>query len=962
MNHLKTKFLAVCILLFFGESKALLTAPTLTQPADKATKQSTCPNFYASNGSGLWYEFEYSTKSSMASATRVKSYYSSTIGAGFPKPLNFNTTYYWRARTKNNTDSSNWTGIWSFTTDTAITDLSPLNNAGPYSTGVYFSWHRNSVYSKYVWELDTVSTFNSKSLVTRRFDDTFTWFYVEFRDPSLKFSRKYFWRVKGINGADSVKWTPTYQFTTGDTIRIYNPSSGITRTATNLKIDWARDYYISYQIETDTTAAFNSKKRTLHSVARDFTDTYYLKFLEFDQTYYWRIRGCATTDTSKWTKPRWFNVTGFKKQNAVTFNSQIAPQFIFSWTAADSASSYRFQMDTVSGFNSGYLKDTIIIVDYKKTSNRTSVQYSNMPFGNVMYLRVLPMHQKDTGDWSNVTTSTVYSRPTNYQPFNNTKDVAINANFFWTSYQGVTKYRIQRDISPLFNSPNLVDTNTSASGITLPVMRYNTTYYWRVAMMHPYDTSEWSVVSKITTQTTPVLKSPTAFLTLGPGVAGTLVWDKMPGTQKFQVQLDTNTTFKTAALIDTLVSGDTLNYRFRELYFGKLYYWRVRAIKDADTSNWATPWYFYTYNPARLNLPYNNQTGITFTSLDWNSINGTEGYHYMLSTDSTFTTRIEGKETVHNPFFHYFVPNPTKFNTKYFWKVRVFHAKDTTTWSAVWNFTTRKRNGVVLNYPAMDQINVPLGITMQWTPVSDATQYVLEYAESSDMKGSIITVEPSSSKNVSLKPSKDYYWRVLAKNKDGVWLTDSSEVFHFTTALNFPAPNLLTPANNSIGLNTALSFSWEFIKGATYDFQYSLDSLFNAPTTKTASTNSISINGLKAGTPYFWHVRAKNSFTTSPWSNTFKFTTTKGAGIPNLEQSPCFIYPNPAKDILVIMNPTGLKVNEMLVLNSLGQTVMALDGFSKTSKEINISALKQGVYYLEIHSNQSVNTLKLIIE
>jgi hypothetical protein len=41
---------------------------------------------------------------------------------------------------------------------------------------------------------------------------------------------------------------------------------------------------------------------------------------------------------------------------------------------------------------------------------------------------------------------------------------------------------------------------------------------------------------------------------------------------------------------------------------------------------------------------------------------------------------------------------------------------------------------------------------------------------------------------------------------------------------------------------------------------------------------------------------------------------------------------------------------------------MALDGFSKTSKEINISALKQGVYYLEIHSNQSVNTLKLIIE
>jgi hypothetical protein len=179
--------------------------------------------------------------------------------------------------------------------------------------------------------------------------------------------------------------------------------------------------------------------------------------------------------------------------------------------------------------------------------------------------------------------------------------------------------------------------------------------------------------------------------------------------------------------------------RIKELYFGKLYHWRVRAIKGNDTSSWSAVWFFYTYNPARLNSPANNQVGTTLYSLDWNSINGTTGYHYILASDTNLVNRWEGKEGKDNAFFHYFDKDPTDFNTKYFWKVRVFHAKDTSGWSDIWKFTTRKRNGVKLTYPKVNETAIPLGLIMAWDAFSSATNYTVEYSENSDMSSAVIS-------------------------------------------------------------------------------------------------------------------------------------------------------------------------------------------------------------------------------
>ena len=69
------------------------------------------------------------------------------------------------------------------------------------------------------------------------------------------------------------------------------------------------------------------------------------------------------------------------------------------------------------------------------------------------------------------------------------------------------------------------------------------------------------------------------------------------------------------------------------------------------------------------------------------------------------------------------------------------------------------------------------------------------------------------------------------------------------------------------------------------------------------------------------------------------------------------LFPNPAKDILNIQLQQGVLLENINIYNNLGQ-------FIQSSKEliVDISDLSQGVYFIEVNTNQGKSSKKLIIE
>lgn len=81
-----------------------------------------------------------------------------------------------------------------------------------------------------------------------------------------------------------------------------------------------------------------------------------------------------------------------------------------------------------------------------------------------------------------------------------------------------------------------------------------------------------------------------------------------------------------------------------------------------------------------------------------------------------------------------------------------------------------------------------------------------------------------------------------------------------------------------------------------------------------------------------------------------------------IENSGLSIFPNPAKEILYIKNenPEQTKIKVEL-FNSLGQIVMRIDNVSG-SRNVDVSHLKPGIYFIIFVSSEKTWSAKIIKE
>ena len=664
-------------------------APTLSSPSDGYVySSSVTPTLQCTSLSGVGkYIFEWDTTATFSSplcGSTVKTTYSTSIG-----PLKLGTTYYWHARITNSDDSdtSSWSTVWSFTTGGSIPTLSsPSNGSTAVRLRPTLQWNSVSSCNYYDYECDTTPNFNSTELQSGSVASGTT----SIRLNQLRYGTTYYWRVRIRLNSDTSSWSTVWRFTTAGTIALTSPSNGSTLShALTTTLDWDfindGDYY-EYQY--DLSPDFNSPALVSGQVAVGTSEVDITQPLRFGETYYWRVREYTTIDTTPWSATWSFNtpatLTLVSPSNNATVNSTTVT---LDWDYINGGTIYECQYDTCATFDSPSLRVGTVAVG----TSELTVRYLRL--GTTYYWRVREMSAVDTSEWSTVWHFTTGGGiPTLVSPSNNATAVRLRPTIDWNPISSCDYYDYECDVTPQFNSPEL-QSGTIAVGTSekqLNQLRYGETYYWRVRIRVGSDTSSWSNVWHFTTANSLALVSPNDGSTLNRTVKPTLDWDYIQDGDYYEYQYDLSANFNTPDLVSGRIAVGTSEIELTNpLRFGETYYWRVREYTTLDTSDWSATWRFTTPGPLALVSPANGTTNVEASvTLDWDYIQGGTLYHYQYDKTPDFTSADLMEGTVPVGTSQATLYNLEE-NTLYYWRVREMSAVDTTAWSAVWHFTTR---------------------------------------------------------------------------------------------------------------------------------------------------------------------------------------------------------------------------------------------------------------------------------
>lgn len=382
---------------------------------------------------------------------------------------------------------------------------------------------------------------------------------------------------------------------------------------------------------------------------------------------------------------------------------------------------------------------------------------------------------------------------------------------------------------------------------------------------------------------------------------GKLTWQNVSGASYYRVQLSKSQNFSNNVISQTISDGSS--YNFSNLSFNSVYYWRVKAYNDLDSSAWSVVGFFNTnIAPPVLALPRSNSFGFSKSdTLRWNIVEGADKYQIQINGGDNFViSHINVKGLTNN----YFKTQYLDYNTQYFWRVRAFKGVDSSKWSTIFNFTSEIANPILLS-PLDSAINVELSQQFTWSLVPGAESYILEVSDNINFIKPIIKLNKLQVNQIELSDlafANTYYWRVKAFRP-----TDSSEwspILNFSTQL--PQVKLQSPKNNEKNVRVDSRVSWvSQTTEVEYNVQISLDEYFSKIAIDTIGVNNnyLQLIELKAYTDYYWRVKSVKGEFISGWSEVYHFKTNVGLEL----QSPKLLLPANFADDYADLNFVWIK-------------------------------------------------------
>ncbi|MFM2207042.1 MAG: hypothetical protein RL213_1017 [Bacteroidota bacterium] len=590
----------------------------------------------------------------------------------------------------------------------------------------------------------------------------------------LLFGTTYYWTVRALSStpSDSSAWSTVWTFTTLDQVNLTAPLDGAANQPLDVLLDWASVQGITnYDYELDTVNTFNSPVYYYGSVTA--ASQVYTSNLLFGATYYWRVRARHSADTTQWSASRMFKTVNTVALMAPVQGAvNVPPDVLLDWSVVSGAGDYEYQYDTVPDFTS-----TVLFSAF--TGNVSQANASNLYFSTLYYWRARALHSTDTSDWSTVRTFTTTDLITQVAPVTGALNVPADVLLDWTPLSGIASYEFQYDTTADFNSPYFYTGNTgNVSQVNAVQLLFGTTYHWRVRGMHATDTTSWSTVRTFTTTDTLYLTAPVpGAVNVTPDVL--LDWSPLSGITGYEYEFDTLPDFS-SPVNRTGTVGNTSQYSTFELFYGRTYYWHVRAFHSYDTTSWSAVRSFTTGSYVNLLSPIDGAVGSSLNPLlDWSSLSGSSGYEYRYDTDSTFSAAVTGiVQSVSQTNL-----SSLQYGTTYFWQVRPFHPVDTGDWNTMFRFTTVYQLTIppTLVSPLDATVNIQTtGTSLVWNPLPSVTGYECEFADNPNFQNStLLSVTATTCNTGLLNQNTTYYWRVHATNGSG--FSPWSGVWSFTT-------------------------------------------------------------------------------------------------------------------------------------------------------------------------------------
>lgn len=242
--------------------RTILAVPTLLLPVNNAIGVSLTPLLDWSDVAGTGnYRVQVSTNSSFTTtvidqSTLTSSQYQVLVGI-----LAQNTVYYWRARAYTGSDSSTWTGYFSFNTGSLGSPnlINPVNGATNQSLTPFLDWSDVSSATSYRIQVSADSLFGSPVFDTSGVG--VSQLYV----PSGKLldNTLYYWRVNAANSFGTGGWSTIWHFSTLSLApqppSLVSPANHVIGQDLSLTLVWNRSAgAVFYRVQVSLDSAFTN--------------------------------------------------------------------------------------------------------------------------------------------------------------------------------------------------------------------------------------------------------------------------------------------------------------------------------------------------------------------------------------------------------------------------------------------------------------------------------------------------------------------------------------------------------------------------------------------------------------------------------------------------------------------------------------------------------------------------------
>lgn len=339
------------------------------------------------------------------------------------------------------------------------------------------------------------------------------------------------------------------------------------------------------------------------------------------------------------------------------------------------------------------------------------------------------------------------------------------------------------------------------------------------------------------------------------------------------------------------------------LMFGRTHYWRVRACTDSDTSAWSPVRSFSTISNPTLKSPADSLTNTDVTvQLAANKVDGCTNYIWEADTTPLFNSHLKKSQLSMqykgqlNAYIHNM--GNLNFNRRYYWRVAMCNAVDTSGWSEVRWFETT--DIPLLVDPTDDTTGLDNEVEVAVLKIAGTTGYIYQLSTTPSFANPVMLssfhydVKRTAYIDTFklLKYNTKYYWRACAYHDDDTSAWSAARSFRVTKSAK-----LNSPANGSEGdIKFQVTLTVKPIAGTTmYVWQMDTTPNFNSSAFQrdtsflwnaTQKLYTQFFAGLEYGTKYYWRVKAFSPNDTSAWSDVWTFTT-----ICELPNAPKLISP-----------------------------------------------------------------------